>query len=286
MILRQKTIPDAQSTRRLRLLIAYDGWKVQGWQSQAHRDTVQDRMEAAFSVLCGGQRIVVHGSGRTDAGVHARGQVAHADVPSSWRHDPEQTRTALNAHLLPAIRVKLARFVPDSFHARFSARGKIYRYRVWNDAVFDPFEVGRTWHLPGELNDTLLRQAAQRVIGRHDFAAFAANRGKPVTSTVRTIRRVAVRRSGALLTFDFEGDGFLYKMVRLLTGSLIRCAQGRATLPWLDGLLTGAGKTSFAAPAEGLYLMRVLYDRTSKGSVRPRQAKTTPPSPENPPAPP
>ncbi len=280
----------AADTRRLRLLIAYDGRPFQGWQSQAHRDTVQDRLEAAFSNLSAGQRIVVHGSGRTDAGVHARGQVAHADVPSAWRHDAGQSRIALNAHLPPAVRILQARFVPASFHARFSARGKVYRYRVWNDPVLDPFEIGRAWHFPDGIDDEVLRQAAQRVVGRHDFAAFAANRGKPVASTVRTIRRVDVRRRGPLLTFDFEGDGFLYKMVRLLTGSLVRCAQKRATLAWLDGLLAGTGKTSFAAPADGLYLMRVLYGRTASqpatGSQPPRPAKMLPPAAANPPAPP
>ena len=245
--------------RRLRMLVSYDGQPFQGWQSQAHRDTVQDRLEAAFARLCGGTKITVHGSGRTDAGVHARGQVAHADVPESWRHAPAQARAALNAHLPPGVRVQEARFVPSSFHARFSARGKVYRYRVWNGPVFDPFEVGRAWHFPSELDDAVLRQAAQRVVGQHDFAGFAASRGTPEASTVRTIRRVDGRRRGPLLTLDFEGDGFLYKMVRLLTGSLVRCAQGRASLAWIDALLARQEKTSFAAPAEGLYLMCVLY---------------------------
>lgn len=265
------------------MVVAYDGRPFQGWQSQAHRDTVQDRLESAFAKLCGGSRIAVHGSGRTDSGVHARGQVAHADVHASWRHDGAQSRAALNAHLPPEIRVQAARFVTDSFHARFSARGKVYRYRIWNDAVFDPFEVGRAWHFPGELDDVVLRQAAQRVVGQHDFAAFAASRGTPEASTVRTIRRVLIRRHGALLTLDFAGDGFLYKMVRLLTGSLVRCAQGRASLTWIDELLAGGQKTSFAAPADGLYLLRVLYGRThtsepAKGSVpekkRPKPARS------------
>ena len=255
--------------RRLRMVVSYDGRPFQGWQSQAHHDTVQDRLEAAFAELCGGNRITVHGSGRTDAGVHARGQVAHVDVPDSWRHDPAQARAAVNAHLPPGIRVQQARFVSPAFHARFSARGKVYRYRVWNAPVSDPFEVGRAWHFPSELDDTILRQAALRVIGQHDFAGFAASRGRPEASTVRTIRRVDVRRHGPLLTLDFEGDGFLYKMVRLLTGSLVRCAQGRASLAWLDALLARHEKTSFAAPAAGLYLMRVLYK-----SARSRRAAT------------
>ena len=269
--------------RRLRMVVSYDGLPFQGWQSQAHRDTVQDRLEAAFAKLCGGSKITVHGSGRTDAGVHARGQVAHADVPGSWRHDAAQSRAALNAHLPAGIRVQAARFVPLSFHARFSARGKVYRYRIWNDPVFDPFQVGRAWHFPNDLDDAVLRQAAQRVVGQHDFAGFAANRGHPATSTVRTIRRVDVRRRGSLLTLEFEGDGFLYKMVRLLTGSLVRCAQGRASLAWIDALLARREKTSFAAPAEGLYLMRVLYGRTRSARAATESVQTEQRVPTTPP---
>lgn len=250
------------AVQRLRLRIAYDGRPFRGWQSQAHGDTVQDRLETAFAALCGGKRVAVHGSGRTDAGVHARGQVAHADVPASWPHDADRSRAALNAHLPPEIRVLEARFVTPDFHARYSAQGKVYRYRIWNDSVLDPLEIGRAWHLPARLDENVLKKAAQRIVGRRDFAPFAANRGQAEPDTVRTVRRVALRRRGALWTLDFEGDGFLYKMVRLLTGSVVRCAQGRASLAWLDGLLVGTGKTSFAAPAEGLYLMRVLYGRT------------------------
>ena len=249
-----------ETSRRLRLVIAYDGRPFQGWQSQAHGDTIQDRLEAAFAAMCEGRRIPVHGSGRTDAGVHAHGQVAHADVPVERQHTPERWRGALNAHLPPAIRVKTVRFVNAGFHARFSAMGKIYRYRIWNGPVLDPFEVGRAWHLPAALDTEMLRRASGLLVGKHDFAAFAANRGKPDKNTERTIKTIKLRHRGPLLTLDFEGDGFLYKMVRLLTGSLVRCAQGRATVDWITGLLGGRdGKTHFAAPAEGLYLLKVLY---------------------------
>lgn len=249
-------------SRRLRLTISYDGRTFHGWQSQANGDAIQDRLEAAFAVLCGGQRIPVHGSGRTDAGVHAHGQVAHADVPAGRPRPPDQWRAALNAHLPASIRVKLVRFAPADFHARFSARGKIYRYRIWNHPVFDPFENGRAWHVPDGLDAGILEQTSRLLLGRHDFAGFAANRGRPSDNTERTIRRITLRRRASLLTLDFEGDGFLYKMVRLLTGSLVRCAQGKASADWIAALLAGqTGKTNFAAPAEGLYLMRVLYGR-------------------------
>ena len=249
-----------ETSRRLRLVIAYDGRPFQGWQSQAHGDTIQDRLEAAFATLCEGRRIPVHGSGRTDAGVHAHGQVAHADVPSDRQHTPDRWRGALNAHLPPAIRVKAVRFVNAGFHARHSVTGKVYRYRIWNDSILDPFEIGRAWHVHTELDTDVLQSVSDLLVGKHDFAGFAANRGKPDENTERTIKTIRLRQRGPLLTLDFEGDGFLYKMVRLLTGSLVRCAQGRATADWVAGLLTGRdGKTHFAAPADGLYLLKVFY---------------------------
>ena len=264
-------MPDSLPTRRLRLTISYDGSPFQGWQSQAHRDTIQDRIENAFASLCAGTRISVHGSGRTDAGVHAIAQAAHADVPASIRHTPERWIAALNAHLPREIRVDSVRFVPDTFHARFTTLGKVYRYRIWNAPVLPPFELGRAWHFPDELDIDTMKNGAALLIGRHDFAGFAARRPRPAENTVRTIRDIAIRRRGALLTLTFAGDGFLYKMVRLMTGTLVRCGQHRATIDWISQLLanpSGTVKTSFAAPADGLYLVRVLYPRRAVSPSR------------------
>ena len=253
---------------RLRLIVAYDGMPFAGWQSQANGNGVQDHLETAFAKLCGGERIVIHGSGRTDAGVHARGQVAHADVPNLARHTREQWRGALNAYLPAQIRVKAVHHAAPGFHARFDTSGKIYRYRIWNSPVFSPFESGRAWHFSNALDFSVLAETAQLFVGEHDFAAFSANRGKPVETTVRTIRRVTVRQRRALVTLEYEGNGFLYKMVRLLTGALVRCAQGRASPEWIGRLLAGqAGKNSFAAPAAGLYLLRVLYGPKRDGPL-------------------
>jgi tRNA pseudouridine38-40 synthase len=204
----------------------------------------------------------VHGSGRTDAGVHAHGQVAHADIPVDNRMPTDRWLLALNANLPPEIRVEAVRFVSKDFHARFSARGKIYRYRIWNAPSLNPFQLGRAWHFPNALDLEAMRQAAGAFLGRHDFAAFAANRGHAPKTTVRTILRADLCRRGRLLTLEFEGDGFLYKMVRLMVGTLVRCAQGRAPVARISELLADAGqsgKTTFCAPADGLYLMRVLY---------------------------
>jgi tRNA pseudouridine38-40 synthase len=246
-------------TERLRLLIAYDGRAFRGWQSQAGGGAVQDHLERALARLCGG-RIVVHGSGRTDAGVHALGQVAHADVPRG-KFDLRTWQLALNANLPPEVRVLRVNRAAAGFHARFDARGKIYDYRLWLGSALHPLEIGRAWHVPLPIDFERLRAGARLITGRHDFAAFAANRGKPEKDTVRTIHSVRVTRRGPLVTLRFEGDGFLYRMVRLLTGSLMRVAQGKAPLDWLRALLAGKGamKSNFAAPPDGLYLVRVLY---------------------------
>jgi tRNA pseudouridine38-40 synthase len=168
---------------------------------------------------------------------------------------------ALNANLPHEIRVLRVNHAPADFHARFSAQGKVYVYRIWNGPVLHPLEIGKAWHVPGLVDLDLLRAGTDILTGTHDFAGFAASRGKAERDTVRTITEMQVRQRGPLLTLRVEGPGFLYKMVRILTGSLVRCAQGRAELDWLRDLLKSkdAAKSNFAAPAEGLYLERVLY---------------------------
>ena len=242
---------------RLKLLIAYDGRPFHGWQSQAGGQTVQDSIEAALAKICG-TRVVLHGSGRTDAGVHALAQCAHAEVEHS-RLTPASWVLALNAHLPREIRILKCTKVNPNFHARFDAKGKIYTYRIWNHPVHSPFEQGRSWHLPGTLDLPQLSASAQQLTGSHDFFAFSANRGKPDEDTVRTVTRIDLSKRGPLITLTFVGSGFLYKMVRLMTGTLIRCAQHRDEPEWISDLLACKKKTSFAAPAEGLYLTRVIY---------------------------
>ena len=249
------------SILRLRLVIAYDGRPFRGWQSQATMDAVQDHLEAAFFQTIS-EKVSVQGSGRTDSGVHALAQVAHADVPAD-RLPVDRWRGALNNFLPDEIRIlRVTRAAPE-FHARFNARGKVYTYRIWNETYLHPLEIGRAWHMPSPLDLDVIRAGADLFLGKHDFAGFAANRtgGYGDEGTVRTIHRIALTHRGALLNLRFEGDGFLYKMIRILTGTLVRCAQGRAELDFIRDLLAakGARKSSFAAPAEGLYLTRVLY---------------------------
>ena len=244
---------------RLKLLIAYDGRAFSGWQSQTAKTGVQDHIESVLEKFLG-HRVVVHGSGRTDSGVHALGQVAHADVPVG-RLTLEKWRDLLNGHLPHEVRILRATRAPATFHARYDVCGKRYTYRIWNERWMHPLEIGRAWHDPLPLDLPTLRAAAELLVGKHDFAAFAANRGTPEKATIRTIHRILIQRRGPLITLHFEGDGFLYHMVRLLTGTLARVAHGRASLDRIRDLLarTRPEKTHYLAPAEGLYLAKVFY---------------------------
>ena len=246
-------------SRRLKFIVAYDGAPFAGWQSQSHRNTVQDHLERALE-RAAGEAVRVHGGGRTDTGVHALAQCAHVDVLDKLL-PPQRCIQALNALLPPAIRVLRCRHVSNDFHARFSAKGKIYRYRIWTAPVLPPFEYRRAWHVPRPLDLRVLKAAAKHFVGTYDFAGFAANRGKPEPSTVRTINSVRVRQKGPCVTIDFNGDGFLYKMVRLMVGALVKCALGKMRIEEITSRLHSGrvGSARFAAPAEGLYLVRVRY---------------------------
>ncbi len=243
---------------RLKFIVAYDGGPFAGWQSQSRGDTIQDRLEQAFRRV-GGTRVRVHGAGRTDAGVHALAQCAHVDLPN--RDLPKETwGPALNAFLPSTIRVLRCNYVDPKFHARFSAKGKVYRYRIWNAAIPSPFETGRAWHVVRPLDFEAMSTAAQQFVGKHDFAQFAANRGRPEQNTVRTIHSARARRNGTLITLELDGDGFLYKMARLITGTILRCGLGKSSARNIVDLLkVGHADPRLVAPAEGLFLVRVRY---------------------------
>ena len=246
-------------SRRLKLIVAYDGSQFAGWQSQSHRNTIQDHLERAFERVSG-KRVRLHGAGRTDAAVHALAQCAHVDLADDSLLALRWTR-ALNSLLPPTIRVLRCGYVPKHFHARFSAKGKIYRYRIWSAAVLPPLEFGRVWHVAAPLDFEILKAAANYFVGTHNFTGFAASRGKPSKNSVRAINSVRVRRSGPRVTIELDGDGFLYKMVRLIVGSLVHCALGKLPIEEITDRLA-SGRTDharFAAPAEGLFLVRVRY---------------------------
>ena len=248
---------------------AYVGAPWRGWQSQTGGETVQDCIEAAVErVLHRAQRICA--AGRTDAGVHALAQRFHLDAPEDCRMDERSWVAALNAHLPPSVRVMAAQRVEQSFHARFNAVGKVYEYRIWRGAVLPPHLAGRAWHHPHALDMSVLQQALSCYCGEHDFRLFAAKRGNepeppPEGFYLRTIFSATCQEEGELLTIRFHGSGFMYRMVRMLVGAACRVAAGRAPLSGIQQALlhpaTGE-KTRHCAPADGLYLVQVLYDES------------------------
>jgi tRNA pseudouridine38-40 synthase len=256
---------------KVRLLVAYDGTAFRGWQSQKHGHTVQDTLEASIAAIVGG-KVTVHGSGRTDSGVHGLGQTVHFELSADQlsripgMNDAGRWMPALNASLPPELRVLKASRTKDDFHARFSASGKVYRYEIWNAPVLPPRLLRRAWHLHGQLDRTLLRRLAAMIEGAHDFRGFCADSGSLPEETVRTIRRVALRERGASISITMEGDGFLYRMVRMLVGGMVRVALGKESPDSFEGRLA-AGKpwpNPAMAPAEGLYLVKVLYSKDRK----------------------
>lgn len=256
---------------KLRLLVAYDGAAFHGWQSQRGGDTVQDTLERAVAGILG-EKVTVHGSGRTDAGVHALGQTAHFEIPAHClgrigrMNEPARWVAALNAALPQELRVLKASRAQRDFHARFSASGKIYRYDLWHGPVLPPHLHGRAWHLHGNLDREALQGLAGILEGSHDFRGFCADSGALPSSTVRTLRRVIVRGSGPAISITFEGNGFLYRMVRMLTGAMVKVAQGKDSREAFEARLA-AGKpwpTPAMAPAGGLWMVRTIYGARGK----------------------
>ncbi|MFC7372625.1 tRNA pseudouridine(38-40) synthase TruA [Fictibacillus iocasae] len=244
---------------RYKLTIAYDGTGFAGYQIQPAGRTVQGEIERCLAVMHKGGPVPVSASGRTDAGVHARGQVLHFD--SSLAITPERWIKALNA-LLPAdIRVLDAQEAESTFHARFSAVGKEYVYKLNTSRQGDVFQRNYASHFPYPLDAELLDAAIPHFLGTHDFTSFCSARSE-VEDKVRTIHHLELLRDGADWTITIRGDGFLYNMVRIIVGTLLDVGQGKIEPGSISELLrardrTKAGKT---APAHGLYLNRVFYE--------------------------
>jgi tRNA pseudouridine38-40 synthase len=244
--------------RTIKIVVQYDGSDYVGWQRQGKGVSVQGLIEEALATIEGAP-VTLHGAGRTDAGVHAIGQVASARVTSpieDW-----QLVRALNAHLPKAIRVTELTTVPDDFHARFSATAKTYEYRIWNGRTMPPFLRQYAWHVIEPLDLPRMQQASQAIPGEHDFAAFRSARSM-THSTVREITSAGWRKGdGQTLVFEIGGKGFLRYMVRSLVGTLVEIGRGQRPVDDLARLLSApdrsqAGRT---APARGLFLMKVEY---------------------------
>jgi tRNA pseudouridine38-40 synthase len=252
-------------SRRIRLVVEYDGTDFAGWQRQPRSPTIQAALEDALLRLTG-ERLVVHGAGRTDAGVHALGQVAAITTASPL--PAETLRRALCALLPPAISVVAADEVEASFDPRRHARGKLYRYRIWNRPSRSPHEARHAWHRTRPLDDAAMAEAAALLIGEHDFAAFRAADCERRT-TVRRVFSLAVRRSGPLVTVEVEATAFLKNMVRIIVGTLDEVGRGRLSPDAVAAILAGRDRAAAGptAPPHGLFLVEVHYDRPMAGPL-------------------
>jgi tRNA pseudouridine38-40 synthase len=247
--------------RTIRLLLAYDGTSFRGWAAQGDRTvrTVERQLtEVLTPVLGEAPRLSV--AGRTDAGVHARGQVVSfvtsAGVPALGIRD------ALNGWLSPEVVCRSAADVPDSFDARFSASARAYRYRIDQSPVADPFTGRFVWHHPGDLDLDAMRAGARHLVGEHDFTTFCRHPGKG-RATVRNLRRLSITKTGARIELGFRANAFLHQMVRAMTGNLVLVGSGKLTPDDVRRLLAARNRTGTGnlAPAHGLTLERVVYGR-------------------------
>jgi len=245
--------------RNLKLLISYDGTDFSGWQRQPDRRTVQQDLEEAIGRLTGVES-KTEASGRTDAGVHALGQVVHFLTAAD--HPPEVFRKALNAMLARDVRVLDAAEVPQAFHATIDARSKVYRYVIDNGPVADPFRLRYSHHLYQRLDADAMALAAGALVGRHDFHSFETHWPNRASS-VRTIFRLDVTRDGDTVCIEVEADGFLYNMVRSIAGTLMLVGTGRWPTARVAEALAAEDRADAGptAPPQGLFLVRVHYDR-------------------------
>jgi tRNA pseudouridine38-40 synthase len=257
------SVSSAPALQRWKCLCAYDGTAFAGWQSQLHsveRPAIQDVIEARLAEIFK-QPVRIHGSGRTDAGVHAREQVFHFDA--GWKHDPAKLLAALRVNLPTGIQIRSVRAVAPDFHSRFQATGKRYVYHVHlGDA--DPFTRPYCWPVFRPLDVGAMRAAAAVLCGKHDFRAFTAvNNVEPKEDTVRDLRRLEVVPRGRFIRITAEADGFLYKMVRTLAGTLVAVGEKKLTVAEVRDILRSRARTPavFTAPPQGLFLVKVFYGK-------------------------
>ncbi len=237
--------------------LEYDGSAFFGWQTQSHARSVQQVVNTALGIVAN-EAISTAAAGRTDAGVHARGQVIHFD--SSARRRPRSWLLGVNSNLPADVALQWVREVPDSFHARYSALARTYRYVILNSEVRSPLDRQRAWQLRGGLSEERMAAAAKLLQGEHDFSAFRGA-GCQARGPVRRIERLEVARSGEYVQVEVRANGFLYHMVRNIVGSLARVGAGEAEPAWIASILAGRDRRQGAAtaPPEGLCLAEVHY---------------------------
>ncbi|MFO1068149.1 MAG: tRNA pseudouridine(38-40) synthase TruA [Geminicoccaceae bacterium] len=243
---------------RYRLLLEYDGGPFAGWQRQPEGRSVQQAVETAIHAFCG-EAVVLTAAGRTDAGVHAAGQVAHLDLEREV--PPERLMGAVNAHLRPQpVAVLEAAHVDDAFHARFDAVARHYRYRILNRRAPAVLDAGRVWHVPVPLDPERMHDAAQALAGRHDFTSFRAAACQ-AASAVKTLSRIHVRASGDLVEVAVSARSFLHHQVRNIVGTLKLVGEGRYPVGYVREALLARDRSAAGptAPPQGLCLVRVDY---------------------------
>lgn len=245
---------------RYKLVIAYDGTKYCGWQVQNNAQSIQCLIQKALETVLR-HSIDLTGSGRTDAGVHASGQTAHFDTAVSI--EPSRLRISINALLPKDIRILEIHSVPDDFHARYSAQSKIYHYHLHLERISDPFNRLYRYQISSPIDLERLKRAASFFIGTHDFTSFANQKehGTAAHDPIRTLKRLDIVEQKGGLRLEFEGDGFLYKMVRNITGTLLDAGSSKIDPDEIPRIFAAKDrrKAGPAVPPHGLFLMQVIY---------------------------
>lgn len=245
--------------KNIKLTIEYDGGRYQGWQRLGDSDkTIQGKIEYCLTQLTGMKTEII-GSGRTDAGTHAKGQIANFKTDTTIAIT--EIMDTLNHQLPRDIVVKKIEEVPERFHARYNAKGKKYSYYVWNDVIPSAFERNYSYHYPQELDFAAMNQACLKLTGKHDFIGFSSLK-KTKKSTVRTIDEISIQKEGSLLHFTFVGDGFLYKMVRIIMGTILEIGAGEMSLETIDEIFESKirSEAGITVPSQGLFLDDVYYN--------------------------
>lgn len=244
--------------RRLRINISYDGSNYGGWQIQPNRDSIQSQIENALNTITN-EPIRIHASGRTDAGVHARKQVAHFDIEKTITN--KKLKYGLNSLLPPDIRINNVMDVPKGFHARFDVKEKEYRYFIYNGRILSPFDRQYKLLIKKKLDIPAIKEAASFLTGKHDFSAFTANARREVDSTVREITDIQIIQNGNTIVISAKSKGFLYKMVRSIAGYLIRVGLHELPSNSTAEILQSRCRSEVVktAPAKGLFLWNVKY---------------------------
>ncbi len=244
--------------RNIKIVIEYDGTDYHGWQCQADIPTVQKTIEDAIHQITK-EKVKITGSGRTDSGVHAMGQVAN--FLTETHMDPETLKKALNSTLPRDISIIKTQEVPNYFHAQFNSLSKVYEYRIFNKPYPPALQRNKVWHVSEKLDSEKMKKSAAYLEGTHDFSVFATA-DITVKSTVRTVKQVSIRKTReGLILIEIEANGFLKRMVRMITGTLVETGKGKLAPEEFGQILAKGQKTKnvFTAPPQGLFLKKVLY---------------------------